>query len=116
MRVMNACDTSPAASAPIVEFTLEHWLHFCQLYQRVKSFVVLAGVIRKHSGVATIAHNLVIVSEDTVRRLPSLHESALDSNVVDVVHLLHLVAAMVVMRGVMTSSKGDLGSLNVLIV
>ena len=116
MCVVYTCHTTTTPSVAIIELSLEHRLHFCQLYQRVKSFVVLTGIICEHARVTSIAHNLIVVSEDTIGRLSSLHEATLDSYVIDVIHLFNLVPAMVMMRRVMSTTKGNLGALNILIV
>ena len=118
MRIVHACySITPTTSVPIIKLSLEHRLHFCKLYQRVESFIVLASIICEHARFASIAYYLVVVSEYAFGRLPTLHESILDRNIIDVIHLLHLMRAMVVMCSfVCAATIGELSALNILIV
>ena len=118
MRIVHTCHSIITTTCvAIIKLSFKHRLHFCKLYQRVESFVVLASIICKDAWFASIAYDLVVVSENAFGRLSTLHESVLDSNIIDVIHLFHLVTAMVVMCGfVCAATIGELGALHILIV
>lgn len=118
MCIVHACHSiTPTTCVAIIKLSFKHRLHFCKLYQRVESFVVLASIICKDAWFASIAYNLVVVSEYAFGRLPTLHETILDRNIIDVIHLFHLVTAMVVMCSFVSAAAiGELSALNILIV